>query len=139
MEAHRPLTAASSQVRWLGLGMIWLALTMDRSASPPKLDSKPQMRWLAASIESSWADGSWSSTKLQWTTTRSPGFQLRTAEPTRRITAEASEPTTWKSRAWRAPHTDSRPSRSRKANVDSGSKIDVHTVLKLIELAITAR
>src|SRR3954468_9688690 len=96
------------------------------------------MRWLAASIESSWADGSWSSTWLQWTTTRSPGFQLRTAEPTRSTTPEASEPTTWYGSAWRAPQTDSLPSRSRKPNVDSGSKIDVHTVLKLIELAITA-
>ena len=36
------------------------------------------------------------------------------------------------------PH-DSLPSRSRNPNVDSGSKIDVHTVLKLIELAMTAR
>jgi hypothetical protein len=119
--------------------MIWLALTIGRSASPPKFDSKPQMRWLAASIESSWDEGSWSSTKLQWTTTRSPGFQLRTAEPTFSTTPEASDPTTWKSWAWRAPHTDSRPSRSRNAKVDRGSKIEVHTVLKLIELAMTAR
>jgi hypothetical protein len=56
------LTADSSHVRCEGLGMSWLALTIDRSARPPKFDSKPQMRWLAASIESSWADGSWSST-----------------------------------------------------------------------------
>src|SRR4029434_11087376 len=112
VEAHRPLTADSSQVRWAGLGMIWLALTTVRSARPPKFDSKPQMRWLAASIESSWADGSWSSTKLQWTTTRSPTFQLRTAEPFRRITAEASDPTTWKSWAWRGPPTDSAARRS---------------------------
>jgi hypothetical protein len=76
---------------------------------------------------------------LQWTVTRSPGFQLRTAEPASSTTPEASEPTTWKSWAWRAPQTDSLPRRSRKPNVGSGSKIDVHTVLKLIELAMTAR
>src|SRR5688572_31285860 len=97
------------------------------------------MRWLAASIESSWADGSWSSRWLQWTTTRSPGFQFRTAEPTWSTTPDASEPTTWKSWAWRLPHTDSLPSRSRNPKVGSGSKIEVHTVLKLMEDAITAR
>src|SRR4051794_33752301 len=97
------------------------------------------MRWLAASIESSCAEGSWSSRQLQCTGTRSPGFQLRTAEPTRTTTADASEPTTWKSCWWRLPQTDSLARRSRNMNVDSGSKIDVHTVLKLIELAITAR
>ena len=96
------------------------------------------MRWLAASIESLWADGSWSSTWLQWATMRSPGFQLRTAEPVRSTTPEASEPTMWKSCAWRAPQTDSLPRRSRKPKVGSGSKIEVHTVLKLIELAMTA-
>ena len=62
VELHSALTTASSHVRWAGLGMSWLALTTVRSARPPKLDSKPQMRWLVASIESSWADGSWSST-----------------------------------------------------------------------------
>ena len=36
------------------------------------------------------------------------------------------------------PQTLSRPSRSRKPNVGSGSKIDVQTVLKLIDDAITA-
>src|SRR4029450_9797428 len=101
--------------------------------------SNPQMRWLAASIESSWADGSWSSTKLQWTTTRSPGAQLRTADPTRSTTPEASEPTTWKSCLCGAAHVDSRARRAGSANVGSGSKIEVHTVLKLIELAMTAR
>jgi hypothetical protein len=33
----------------------------------------------------------------------------------------------------------SRPRRSRKPNVGSGSKIDVHTVLKLMLEAMTAR
>src|SRR5690606_19941066 len=97
------------------------------------------MRGLAASIEPSCADGSWSPTYLQWTTTRSPGFQFRTAEPTLSTTPGASAPTTWKSCAWRAPHTDSLPRRSRKPKVGSGSKIEVQTVLKLIEEAITAR
>src|SRR5579884_666548 len=50
------------------------------------------MRWFAASIESSCAVGSWSSTWLQCTVTRSPGFQLRTAEPTRRTTPDAPLP-----------------------------------------------
>ena len=36
------------------------------------------------------------------------------------------------------PHTLSRPRRFRNPNVGSGSKIDVHTVLKLMALAITA-
>ena len=100
--------------------------------------SKPQMRWLVASIESSCADGSWSSTWLQCTVTASPGFQSRTAEPTRSTTPAASLPTTWKGWSWRAPHTLSRPRRLRNPNVGSGSKIDVHTVLKLIDDAITA-
>ena len=62
VELHRALMAASSQLRWRAFGMSWLAFTTARSARPPKFDSKPQMRWLAASIESSWAEGSWSST-----------------------------------------------------------------------------
>ena len=70
--------------------------------------------------------------------TASPGFQLRTAEPTRSTTAAASLPITWNGWSWRAPQTLSLPSRLRNPNVGSGSKIDVHTVLKLIELAITA-
>src|SRR5690606_1721717 len=89
--------------------------------------------------ESSCADGSWSSTWLQCTVTRSPGFQLRTAEPTRSTTPDASEPITWNGWLWRWAHSDSRASRSRNPNVGSGSKIDVHTVLKLIDDAITAR
>src|SRR4051812_43006758 len=96
------------------------------------------MRWLAASIESSWADGSWSSTWLQWMVTLSPGFQLRTAEPTLTTTPAASDPTTWYGSAWRAPHTLSLPRRSRNPNVESGSKIEVHTVLKLMADAMTA-
>ena len=75
------------------------------------------MRWLVASIESSCADGSWSSTWLQCTVTASPGFQSRTAEPTRSTTPAASLPTTWYGWSWRAPHTLSLPSRARNANV----------------------
>ena len=62
VELHSALTAASSQLRCVGFGMSWFALTTVTSARPPKFDSKPQMRWLAASMESSWAEGSWSST-----------------------------------------------------------------------------
>ncbi len=36
--------AASSQLRWPGLGISWLDLTSAISARPPKLVSKPQMR-----------------------------------------------------------------------------------------------
>src|SRR5689334_4534578 len=96
------------------------------------------MRWFEASIESSWAVGSWSSTWLQCTVTGSPGFQPRTAEPTRTTTPEASLPITWYGWSWRAPQTLSRPSRFRNPNVGTGSKIEVQTVLKLIEDAITA-
>jgi hypothetical protein len=75
---------------------------------------------------------------LQWIVTRSPGFQLRTAEPTPSTTPAASEPTTWYGRAWRAAHVDSRAYRSRNPNVGRGSKIEVQTVLKLMLDAITA-
>ena len=61
--------------------------------------------------------GSWSSTWLQCTVTASPGFQMRTAEPTRSTTPAASLPTTWNGWSWRAPHTLSRPSRCRNPNV----------------------
>ena len=44
VELHRAFTAASSQVRWDGLGINWLAFTTARSARPPKFVSKPQMR-----------------------------------------------------------------------------------------------
>src|SRR6185436_7258851 len=80
-----------------------------------------------------------SSTWLQCTVTLSPGFQLRTADPTRSTTPDASEPITWYGSAWRAAHSDSRPRRSRNANVGSGSKIEVQTVLKLMLDAMTAR
>ena len=36
------------------------------------------------------------------------GFQLRTADPTRSTTPDASEPITWNGWSWRAPHTLSR-------------------------------
>ncbi len=54
------------------------------------------------------------------------------------MTPEASEPRAWKSWSWRLPHSLSRPRRVRNPNVGSGSKIELHTVLKLMELAITA-
>ena len=63
---------------------------------------------------------------------------MRTAEPTRSTTPAASLPTTWNGWSWRAPHTLSRPRRWRNPNVGTGSKIDVHTVLKFIDDAITA-
>src|SRR6185503_2495762 len=118
--------------------MSWFALTTAISARPPKLVSNPQMRWLVAIIESSCADGSWSSTCRQWTVTRSPVFQFRTAEPTRSTTPDASEPITWNGWSWRAPHTLSRANRFKNPKVGSGSKIDVQTVLKLMADAITA-
>ena len=64
----------------------------------------------------------------------------RAAPPSRRAAPRrrASLPTTWYGWSWRAPHTLSRPSRARNPKVGSGSKIDVHTVLKLIDDAITA-
>src|ERR1043165_7271720 len=39
VELHSALTAASSHVRWAGLGSSWLTLTTARSARPPKLVS----------------------------------------------------------------------------------------------------
>ena len=75
---------------------------------------------------------------MQCTVTASPGFQLRTAEPTRSTTPAASLPITWNGWSWRAPHTLSAPEALQEPNVGSGSKIDVHTVLKLIDDAITA-
>src|SRR5919197_1316129 len=68
--------------------------------------------------------------------TWSPGFQLRTAEPTRSTTPAASLPITWTGWSWRAPHTLSLPRRLRNWNVGNGSKMDVHTVLKLIAGAL---
>ena len=87
------------------------------------------MRWLAAIIESSWALWSWSSTWLQCTVTRSPGFQLRTAVPTFSTTPEASLPTTWYGWSWRLAHSLSRPRRAIGPNVLTGSKmLDPHRV-----------
>src|SRR3954471_5400116 len=37
VQLTRPGDAASSHVRWAGLGISWLALTRAMSASPPKL------------------------------------------------------------------------------------------------------
>ena len=70
--------------------------------------------------------------------TRSPGFQLRTAAPTRNTTPAASLPTTWYGWSWRLAHSLSRPRRASGPNVLTGSKMLVHTVLKLMLLAITA-
>ena len=53
VELHSACTADSSQVRWVGLGMSWFALTTQMSARPPKFVSNPQMRWLLDIIESS--------------------------------------------------------------------------------------
>ena len=58
----RPSDAASSQVRWSGIGISWLALTIEISASEPKLVSKPQIRWSGSSIESSCPSGASRST-----------------------------------------------------------------------------
>ena len=76
---------------------------------------------------------------MQCTVTRSPGFQLRTAEPTRSNTPEASLPTTWYGWSWRAAQELSRARRAIGPNVETGSKMLDHTVLKLMLLAITAR
>ena len=70
--------------------------------------------------------------------TASPGFHVRTAEPTRSTTPDASLPITWNGWSCRLAHTLSLPRRLRNPNVGSGSKIDVHTVLKLMDDAITA-
>ena len=70
--------------------------------------------------------------------TRSPGFQLRTAEPTRSTTPDgiaADDLIGW---SWRLAHSLSRPRRASGPNVLTGSKMLVHTVLKLMLLAITA-
>ncbi|BBJ38847.1 hypothetical protein SSPO_015650 [Streptomyces antimycoticus] len=95
VELTRPEEAASSQVRWAGIGISWLALTSESSASPPKLVSKPQMRCSGSSMLSSWPSGERSSMDRQWATTRSPGFQWRTPGPVRSTTPARSEPRTW--------------------------------------------
>ena len=63
VEFTSPGEAASSQDRWVGLGISWLALTMASSASPPKLVSKPQIRCCGSIIVSSWPSASSSSTR----------------------------------------------------------------------------
>ena len=70
----RPGEAASSQVRWAGFGISWLAFTSATSARPPKLVSKPQIRCCGSSIVSSWPSGSSSSTDRQWATTSVAGL-----------------------------------------------------------------
>ena len=69
---------------------------------------------------------------------RSPGFQLRTAVPTFSTTPEASLPTTWYGWSWRRAHSLSRARRAIGPNVLTGSKMLLHTVLKLMLLAMTA-
>ena len=81
VELTRPGEAASSQVRWAGLGISWLDLTRASSASPPKLVSNPQMRCSGSSIVSLWPSGASSSTDRQCATTSSPGDQACTPGP----------------------------------------------------------
>ena len=125
----RPGEAASSQVRWAGLGISWLVLTMASSARPPKLVSKPQIRCSGSSIVSLWPSADSSSTERQCATTSWPGCHRWTPGPVRRTTPARSEPTTWYGRSCRLVSGESRPYRSRNRNVESGSKIEVQTVL----------
>src|SRR6478735_6767596 len=125
----RPGEAASSQVRCAGLGISWLALTSATSARPPKLVSKPQIRCCGSSIVSSWPSGSSSSTERQWATTSVPGCHLVTPGPVFSTTPDRSEPTTWYGRSCRLVSGESFPYRLRKLKVETGSKIDVQTVL----------
>ena len=83
VQLTRPGEAASSQVRWAGLGISWLALTRATWARPPKLVSKPQIRCSGSSIVSSWPSGPSSSTERQCATTSVPGFQECTPGPVR--------------------------------------------------------
>ena len=91
----RPGEAASSHVRWAGLGISWLVLTMASSARPPKFVSKPQIRCSGSSIVSLWPSALSSSTERQWATTSWPGFHLCTPGPVRSTTPARSEPTMW--------------------------------------------
>src|SRR5215216_5781369 len=109
-----PGDAASSQVRCAGFGISWFDLTSASSARPPKFVSKPQIRCSESSIVSLCPSGDSSSTDRQCATTSTPA---------------RSEPTTWYGRSWRAVSGDNFPYRFKKANVDTGSKIDVQTVL----------
>src|SRR4029450_8510400 len=128
-ELTSPGLAASSQVRWAGFGINWLVLTRAISASPPKFVSKPQIRCSESSIVSLCPSGLSSSTDRQCATTSSPGFQACTPAPVRSTTPARSEPTTWYGRACRAVSGDSFAYRVRNVNVETGSKIEVHTVL----------
>src|SRR4051812_8759778 len=129
VELTSPGDAASSQVRCAGFGISWLDFTSASSASPPKFVSKPQIRCSESSIVSLCPSGDSSSTDRQCATTSSPGFQAFTPGPVRSTTPARSEPTTWYGRSWRAVSGDNFPYRLRNENVDTGSKIEVHTVL----------
>ena len=124
-----PGDAASSQVRWAGFGISWLDFTRAISASPPKLVSKPQMRCSGSIIVSLCPSGLSSSTDRQCATTSSPGFHAWTPRPVRSTTPDRSDPTTWYGRSCRFVSGLSLPYRSRNPNVESGSKIEVQTVL----------
>src|SRR3569832_1780356 len=128
-ELTRPGEAASSHVRCGAFGISWLALTSASSASPPKLVSKPQISCCGSINETSWPAASSSSTDRQWATTSSPAFHFVTPNPTRSTTPARSEPTTWYGWSCFFVSEEYLPYRSRKPNVDTGSKIDVHTVL----------
>lgn len=129
VELTRPGAAASSQLRCWGLGISWLDLTRAISARPPKFVSKPQIRCSGSSIVSLWPSEDSSSTERQCATTSSPGFQAFTPGPVRRTTPARSEPMTWYGRSWRLVSSLSRPYRSRKPKVDTGSKMEVQTEL----------
>jgi len=129
VEFTSPGHAASSHDRCRGLGISWFALTRASSASPPKFVSNPQIRCSGSSIVSLCPSGLSSSTDRQWATTSSPGFHACTPGPQRSTTPDRSDPTTWYGTSWRFASGERRPYRSRKVNVDTGSKMDVHTVL----------
>jgi hypothetical protein len=125
-----------SHVRWVGLGISWLALTTVRSASPPKLVSKPQIRWFEGEHRVVVRRRILVVDVVAVHVTRSPGFQLRTADrPAARRPTRPSRHVV--RQAWRAP-TRLAAEPIEEPNVGSGSKIDVHTVLKLMLDAITA-
>src|SRR3954453_12617924 len=129
VEFTRPGLAASSQARWGALGISWFDFTSAISARPPKLVSKPQIRCSGSIIVSLWPSGLSSSTDRQCATTSSPGFHAFTPGPVRSTTPARSDPTTWYGRSCRAVSGDSFPYRFRNENVETGSKIDVQTVL----------
>src|SRR6266508_3103710 len=129
VEFTRPGLAASSQVRCAGFGISWFDFTSAISARPPKLVSNPQIRCSESSIVSLCPSGLSSSTDRQCATTSSPGFQACTPGPLRTTTPDRSEPTTWYGRSCRAASGDNFAYLFMKANVGTGSKIDVQTVL----------